>query len=85
MRATGSGGSKIYNLLHEQVVVPEWARRDSNPHEVLSSGDFKSPASANSATGPNVRKVILHDSYLVVDKQSLGSSNFGILVKNPNQ
>jgi len=32
-----------------------------------------------------VRKVILHDSYLVVDKQSLGSSNFGILVKNPNQ
>ena len=45
-------GAERYNPLHEQGVVPEWAQRDSNPHEVLPSGDFKSPASANSATGP---------------------------------
>ncbi len=50
-------GAERYNPLHEQEVVPEWARRDSNPHEVLSSGDFKSPASANSATGPCVRNI----------------------------
>jgi hypothetical protein len=45
-------GTNRNNPMHEQEVVSKWARRDSNPHEVLSSGDFKSPASANSATGP---------------------------------
>ena len=27
-------GAGRYNPLHEQGVVPEWAQRDSNPHEV---------------------------------------------------
>jgi len=27
-------GAERYNPLHEQGVVPEWAQRDSNPHEV---------------------------------------------------
>lgn len=33
----------------------EWARRDSNPHSGLPEADFKSAASAGSATGPESR------------------------------
>ena len=31
----------------------QWARRDSNPHVSFETADFKSAASANSATGPS--------------------------------
>jgi len=51
-------GAERYNPMHEQEVVPKWAQRDSNPHEVLPSGDFKSPASANSATGPWLHSLV---------------------------
>ena len=65
MKAKGENGpyhvwlSRKKNEGHESLcdlcssfLRSEWAQRDSNPHEVLPSGDFKSPASANSATGP---------------------------------
>jgi hypothetical protein len=48
------GGTVQHSTLHPDAASSgqEWARRDSNPHGGCPPADFKSAASADSATGP---------------------------------